>query len=478
MPVPLIDLVRAKSSQGFEREVGSRGQFQGPCPACGGTDRFVVFPDQEPAGDLAVRAGAWGGFWCNQCRLAGDYVQWLKEVEGWDWMKIFEFLGVDGERDGQNRVSHTAPTSIRREHRVGRDLSELLSVEFPSKRWREHACKLVEESAKGLERNPKLVEWLERRGVSLELARKFKLGWHPGAPQKGGRPPCAYRSREGWGLEAQLNERGRRKAIWIPRGLIIPNFRDGEILAVRIRRPTGDVSDGQKKYILVAGSTLGCMITPTAKAYVVVEAALDGMAIMAAKVEGVGMCVMGSLSAYPDKEAAKYLSKATDILQALDFEPQGNGEKQGNKFRHWWGVRFPQCRRTPMPVGKDPGELVEQIGLQGLRTWIESQVSPSVHLAAPPPKGKIIKAPPKEDPRLPDAIQELYGLLVSTGGCLMTGHKGAVLGSMGLGGRSLRASELAMKPVVNKWLALIKSEKKKALKVTAKVFMQPVEEGK
>lgn len=406
-------------------------------------------------------------------------MQWLFEVEGWDWTKIFEYLGVEAGRTEHVAASHDGRQPVAPREQVGRRLDELEPLILPPQQWREHAEKFVSECATALEKNQRLIEWLARRGVPLAVAKNFRLGWHAGEPQKSGRQPCAYRSREGWGLEPQANQNGRQKAIWFPRGLVIPNDRDGQLVAVRIRRPGIDVSGGEKKYVLVTGSNQrGCMITPGAKAYVVVEAGLDGIAIMAAGVEGVGMCAMGSLSAYPDKEAAEHLSSAIDILQALDFEPQGKGEKYGNKFRSWWGARFPQCRRTPMPVGKDPGELVEQIGLPGLRTWIESQLSPSVRLAAPPPKGTIVKAPPKEDSRLPDAIQELYALLVSSGGEVVMSPRGMVLSVQVPGDMGIRAVELTRRPIVLEWLGSIDPEAHVPHSVTAKNFKQPLEAGR
>lgn len=476
MPTALIDLVRSRIPKGFAREVGSRGQFQGPCPACGGTDRFCVFPDQEPKGDLAVRAGAWGGYWCQQCGLAGDYVQWLVEVEGWDWTKIFEFLGVEGERPPQWSLP-----PVRREQpgqRIGRELDELEPYALPPQEWREHAEKFVAASAANLEKNPKLIEWLKGRGVSLGVAKEYLLGWHAGEPQRGGRPPCAYRNREGWGLEPQMNENGKPKSIWLPRGLVIPNYRGGDLLAVRIRRPGGDAPGGQGKYKLVVGSMNACMITLNARVYVVEEAGLDGLTVLSAGVEGVGMCAMGSLSAYPDKGAAEHLQRAELILQTLDFEPQGKGEKYGNKFRHWWQVRFPQCRRAPVPIGKDPGEFVEQAGLEGMRAWLESQL-PAGQLSHLAPKGKIERAPqPPSDVRLPEPVQQLYGILASRGGYIVVSSSGNYVGSQVPGDDSLKVYYLAAKKVVREWLSQIDPTATGAVKVTRSNFMTPIKGGR
>ncbi|XXJ20017.1 primase-helicase zinc-binding domain-containing protein [Desulfovibrio caledoniensis] len=471
MPVELIELVRARVPGGFDRPLGGRGEYQGPCPVCGGTDRFRVFPDQAPSGDVAERAGVSGGYWCRQCGLSGDYVQWLVDVEGWDWTKIFDFLSVEGEAAG--------PASAKRERQrrdpAGRTLDQLNPVTFPPLKWQEHARKFVEECAARLQSNPHLLQWLEHRGVPLDIAQAYQLGWHAGEPQRNG-PPCIYRNREGWGLDKRINKRtGRLQSIWIPRGLVIPNERDGQLAAVRIRRPNQDLGENDDKYILVAGSEQKViMITPNARAYVVTEAGLCGLAVMATRQPGVGMCAMGTLSMYPDQQAAGWLAAATGILNAVDFEPQGKGEQYGNKFRFWWDQRYPQCRRTPVPAGKDPGEFVELHGLSALGAWIRSQLSPVIRVTAPPPRGNVTAAPPPKDKKLqiPDDVEALRLLLATNRLEIHVGENGNLLGCRGPAEIHDRVALLAHRPVVARWLREIGE-----CEVTIRNFLKPLESG-
>ena len=55
------------------RKVASthNGEFSGPCPKCGGRDRFRVWPYAEPP-----------RFWCRQCGWAGDAIQYLRDHDG------------------------------------------------------------------------------------------------------------------------------------------------------------------------------------------------------------------------------------------------------------------------------------------------------------------------------------------------------------------------------------------------------------
>ncbi len=47
-------------------------EWAGPCPDCGGRDRFLVWPDR-PRG---------GAFLCRGCGAKGDGIQFLRQVYG------------------------------------------------------------------------------------------------------------------------------------------------------------------------------------------------------------------------------------------------------------------------------------------------------------------------------------------------------------------------------------------------------------
>ena len=45
----------------------SGGEWSGPCPGCGGTDRLRVWPDHPCGRGIA---------WCRRCRTRGDALHW------------------------------------------------------------------------------------------------------------------------------------------------------------------------------------------------------------------------------------------------------------------------------------------------------------------------------------------------------------------------------------------------------------------
>ena len=49
------------------------GEWQGPCPACGGDDRFHVWPEQNEGK---------GAYWCRGCGKTGDNIQYLRDFCG------------------------------------------------------------------------------------------------------------------------------------------------------------------------------------------------------------------------------------------------------------------------------------------------------------------------------------------------------------------------------------------------------------
>ena len=64
----ILDLAEAKGIQYKRAGNKDGGEYQGPCPGCGGEDRFHIWPEQNE-GD--------GSYWCRGCEAAGDVIQFL-----------------------------------------------------------------------------------------------------------------------------------------------------------------------------------------------------------------------------------------------------------------------------------------------------------------------------------------------------------------------------------------------------------------
>src|SRR5262249_25466914 len=83
----LLDLVpelkRVSSSGG--------GEYAGPCPFCGGTDRFRCWPTK-------------GRAWCRQCGWKGDAIQLLRDRDGLSFFEARRQLGLSTDRPSREAI--------------------------------------------------------------------------------------------------------------------------------------------------------------------------------------------------------------------------------------------------------------------------------------------------------------------------------------------------------------------------------------
>lgn len=315
------------------------GEYQGPCPDCGGNDRFHVWPHQNEGK---------GSYWCRSCEKTGDNIQFLRDFEGLSFKEACNQLNITiPDRPGFRPSPYKKPEFEPTEHTKPADL------------WQERAEKLVAWAHENLIKNNTTLEWLEKRGITEEMARRYRLGWNPGENGKD-----IYRARKAWGLPEFRKSNGKLKALWIPAGLIIPYIIDGTIHRIRIRRP-----EGEPRYYVLPGSSMNTMILePDRRAFVVVESELD--AILISRYPLAGVVALGSVSAKPDAGTYRILKDCLQVLVSLDFD------KDGAKYKDWWNKTFPNCDRWPVPAGKDPSDAYT-MGID-LEKWIKTGLPPAM----------------------------------------------------------------------------------------------------
>lgn len=183
------------------------GEWAGPCPFCGGRDRFRVWPNADRP-----------SWWCRQCKRNGDAIAYLVERG-----KLTPQEAGRLRRDTQ--VSAAPFAEEPRPKPQGR---------LPSETWQSRGREFVAYCQGRLwdETGAKALAWLQRRGLQPDTARYFGLGYNPA--DWWDEPPR-------WGLEG--------KRIWLPRGVVIPCEVNGVLWYVKIRRPSG-----KPKYVQVRGS--------------------------------------------------------------------------------------------------------------------------------------------------------------------------------------------------------------------------------
>lgn len=374
----LLDII--SNLPGYKKQ--SSRTWCGPCPQCGGDDRFIVWIDEDQ-------------FSCRGCDFKGDIITWLRQVEGKTCGEAFLSIGRQCYTDtceAHGKCVATRDGSISRPHsdkqrklRTPENKDHPRSAwkpspaSTPAEIWQERARALVEEthlalldcyekpwnnSATPIPGTP--AEYLADRGLPFGAVVKNSLGWLG---------KDLFKSRASWGLSAKKERRDgtETSTLWIPLGLVIPFFRNDGIHRIRIRRPA--IKDGEMRYYWLEGSGDDTwMLNPDAKAQIVVETDLDGLMIDWYAGDIIGVMPLGSCSPRPKERAAAVLDRAVCILNALDFEPRTNektGRNEapgGENWLRFWKPRYPHSKRHPAPGGKDAGEAFQN-GLN-IRAWI------------------------------------------------------------------------------------------------------------
>lgn len=363
----LLRLLREKVEPSKVKKVsGSKGgEYHSPCPMCGGTDRFVVFPDQPSGGALCQKHGITGTWSCpRHCEKGGDALTWLMEINGLSFPAACAELGI--QVDAKDRPRGYRP--VRAPRQAQKDAFTPVQYEPPVAVWREHATKLALEAHERLLQTPAMLRYLAARGLPETAVRACRLGY---IAAEGKQKDCIYRARAAFGLPEKRGPAGKLvRAVRIPRGITIPAWSAaGECLRIRIRRRDVDRDPNNPKdpkFLLVPqpGQPYSAPlmlppvdVSPDLATWVVVEAEMDAMAVHHACGGKVGVLSILTVRVKPDALAHAALARAARILVALDFDAdKADGSNPGADAWPWWQRTYPQARLWPVPEGKDPGE--------------------------------------------------------------------------------------------------------------------------
>lgn len=144
----------------------SGGEYHSPCPKCGGTDRFCVFPEQ-PGGAVAMQHGITGTWACpRHCEAGGDAIELLMWAGGLTFKEACEELRIDLPERTQEERRKYRPLRPLPAHGV--DTWTPNSYTAPAATWMEQATKLASEAHTRLLETPSVLSYLAKRGLPLE----------------------------------------------------------------------------------------------------------------------------------------------------------------------------------------------------------------------------------------------------------------------------------------------------------------------
>ena len=442
--VSLLDLAQLDTA--LRRVAGTAGgEWHGPCPKCGGADRFRVQPDGGPD-----RLG-WAA--CRQCwPKGGDLIGYVMWRDGCDFRAACERLGgptrgaASAGRPRPPLQAHKAPTAP------------------PGDSWQAAARQFVDGCAAALwathgelaEGAARARAWLAGRGLDDDTLRAWKIGYNSRE---------TWADRAAWGLPQEANPAtGKPRRVWLPRGVVIPCEIGGRLWYLKFRRVPGEAFTclSCRKSVTAPGTCPHCQHdnpkypashgTPALfladslkghRAAVLVEGEFDALLLWQEAGDLAGVATLGSAGKDLDLTAwAAHLLPVSPLILAYDADESGErgaakltrltarakrakvpalrpGDKDltdlhaaGGNLRAW--LKFELAKHgarpgmsadirhlasTPAPTGPAVAEVMADLSPIGYRLpETESQARPlSADVASTPP-------PPDDDPGLWAAI--------------------------------------------------------------------------
>lgn len=265
--------------------------YIGPCPFCGGQDRFNLHRTNE----------GWKWF----CRGCGDgrYHDAADYIMRRDGVNFAEALKELGANKPDIRATRQRLAEIRNDRE-----------DIPSLQWRTQAEKFVEECRQNLWKpgGEKALEYLHGRGFTDVTLHHFKVGYNPTDREE----PLSD-----WGLTDGVSVR-------ILRGIVLPCWGPSGVNYIKIRRPIPTGSK-EKKYVQVRGGRRGLFGWNDLRgAYLVVfcEGEIDCMTLWQQAGDFASFCTMGSATDKLDslpQETLIWLYRAGHVLAVYDNDDAG-----------------------------------------------------------------------------------------------------------------------------------------------------------
>lgn len=342
----LIDLALEIGLQPCRTASTYGGEYHSACPDCGGTDRFVIWPNQKQ--DKCM-----GRYWCRQCNIHGDAIDFCRNFLGLSWEDSINKLRLPPIQLSQRNYGQ-----------LKKAVSTLSIAKEPSQKWKEKASDFVHQCHSAALRNPRAMKEFYERGFTDDTIKEFKLGYCYNSSLSTSKD--IYDDFEEWGLDPETKENGTLKRFWLPHGLVIPSFSEkGEVTRINIRRLDWHHEDKFGKYTKVKGGLNAPAVygDPNKRVVIILESELDAILIQQFAADTC-FCVATGGSTQPlDFYTDHLIRRAILPLICPDVDPAGA------KFFQRLKEIYKRSKLWPAPLGKSPGDAFKDFHID-LRAWI------------------------------------------------------------------------------------------------------------
>lgn len=326
----LIDLAAQVGIQ--LRKVSSTrgGEYKGPCPACGGTDRFYAQPQAN---------NQKGYYRCRQCNIKGDSIQFCKDFIGLSFKEALERVG-----DSQSFKYSLHPF-----------IHSQSASAICSNAWKEKAEEFCEASHQNLVQDNNAIVFIKNKyGFTMDTIRQYQVGWNPRK---------IFFPKSEWGIS------GSTKKLCLPKGPVFACRHKGEIFKLKIRDFEWKEGNLYGKYREVEGSSNRTAIFGylTNQTIVILESELDAMLLVQEIGEFCTCVALGGATKKPDSDTAAWLKNKPLILYSLDFDAAGK-EQYG-----YWRSTYANLKAWPSETRKCPADSFIFDGVN-LKKWFEAGI--------------------------------------------------------------------------------------------------------
>lgn len=296
-------------------------EWAGPCPLCGGTDRFRVWPNH---GTGKLR------YWCRQCNATGDIIDYLQRQRGMSFNEAKAM--VEPPQQLQSGSHHKA------KHPAGPGPGKERKLLAYTDDWQTHARPFVDVSCDALWSpvGEAALNYLRSRGLGDQILKEMQIGFNP------------TRRNQDWGSDVGT--------VFASRAIVIPCRVDGVVARIKLRRLGGNAAS---KYAQIRGGDPHALyslrpIRPGDNV-ILLEGELDVVALMSAlgeRMQQLDLLPVATGGATMGRGHKAILNTASKVLVAMDSDDAGEEASQQ------WLEMLPNARRL-RPTRKDLGEMVK-----------------------------------------------------------------------------------------------------------------------